>query len=542
MVKTRRVLWLILMMVAQLSFGQDRYMIFFTDKFDTPFTIDNPEEYLSTRSIERRAAQNIAVDETDLPVNTSYISQIEELGIEVYHISKWLNGILVEISEDQAGEVEALDFVSHVEFVAPSTKLGTYENNSPSLLNNVDPDMTSLTSTTQLGYLRADFMREDGFTGEGVMIAIMDGGFTFTHESSLFSHLGANNKFIGTKDFVRNQSNVFHSSSHGTSVLSTTASEYGKKMLGTAYDASYVLCITEDVSSEYRIEEYNWLFAAEYADSIGVDIISTSLGYNTFDDNSMNYAISDLDGQTAVITIANEIAFDKGILVVTSAGNTGNQSDWSFVTPPADGENVIAVGAINGFGDRAAFSSLGPTADDRIKPEVVAVGEGAVVLSGSGNLKTSNGTSFAAPQVAGFAASLWQARPELTAKELRQLIIRSASNSDNPNNEIGYGVPSYINAVDKEVLAVEDILNGDISIFPNPLTRDHLSISFERPLDNKLKLTVFDQQGRVVEKLKLKSDLPSGQMEIDFGGFEPAVYLLRLEHDGITKTIRLIRQ
>lgn len=361
-----------------------------------------------------------------------------------------------------------------------------------------------------------------------------------TNESKAFEHILDNDKLIASMDFVDNDTDVYHSSSHGTSVLSCIAAKYNDQMIGTAYDASFILCKTEDVSEEYRIEEYNWVVAAEFADSIGVDVINSSVGYNSFDDPTMSYEYEDLDGETSVITRAQDIAFSKGILTITSAGNSGNSS-WRFITTPSDAKNVLAVGAVDASGNKASFSSFGPTADGRTKPDVAAYGSGTVIINGSGNISTKNGTSFAAPLVAGFAASLWQARPELTNTQLKQLIISSASNITDPNNEIGNGIPNYLIAVDKEVLNVQEILAQDANVYPNPVSGNYITLQLNNDLNwSGLKVAFIDMNGKSVIKEKINYQGES-RYTLDVSTLSKGAYIVKISVGNKSRKIRILK-
>jgi serine protease AprX len=274
------------------------------------------------------------------------------------------------------------------------------------------------------------------------MIGIFDAGFAGVNQSIYFDHLFENDKIIAVQDFVRNSGDVYQYDDHGTGVLSSISGYEESVYEGVAYDADIILCVTEDVPTEYIIEEYNWIFAAEFADSAGVDIINTSLGYNTFDDISMNYKYDDLDGDIARITRATDIAASKGILCVVSVGNEGS-NNWEKLVAPADADSALAVGAVSSDFQYLNFSSSGPTSDERIKPDVAALGQGTKIIQYNGEISTGSGTSFASPMIAGLAAGLWQAYPELDNMEIIGLIRKGGSQFMQPDTLIGYGVPDY---------------------------------------------------------------------------------------------------
>ena len=446
----------------------NRYMIFFTDKQGTGHTTDHPETFLNDRSIQRRITQGIDILAEDLPVTASYIQNVRTTGATVLYKTKWMNGALIECTAAQLASVNALPFVksADTELVAPGESGGKRKKS-----NKLRMADTNEETTGQLAMLGMDHMHEDGYHGEGVIIAIMDGGFLGVNTASPFQNLIANQFNAEVSwDFTANTSNVFQYDDHGSSVLSIIGVSVPGVFTGGAHKATFQLYVTEDVSSEYRIEEYNWLFAAERADSAGIDIINTSLGYNTFDDSSMDYEKEDMDGNTTVITRSAEIAFSKGIFLVNSAGNSGAMS-WQIITAPADGENVLAVGNITSAGIISASSSTGPSADGRIKPDVVALGTAVATYRANGTIGYRNGTSFSSPLTAGLIAGLRQRYPELTNIELLEAVRSSASRASSPDNVYGYGIPTYPSVVNylEEITAVEPEQNHSLVVHPNPV-------------------------------------------------------------------------
>jgi subtilisin family serine protease len=344
---------------------------------------------------------------------------------------------------------------------------------------------------------------------------------------------------VAVNDFVFNSGNPYQYHDHGTEVLSCIAANY-QDFKGTAYDATFVLAVTEDVRSEFRIEEYNWLLAAEFADSVGVDIIHSSLGYSVFGkEPSMNYTYEDLDGNTATITQAVNLARDRGILVVTSAGNEGN-SDWKYITAPADARGILTVGAVREDYTRASFSSVGPTADGRIKPDVMALGSGTAVMFGNGGISQSNGTSYAAPLVAGLAAGLWQANPDWTNIDVINAIKYTSSRALNPDAQFGYGIPDFTVAREGAVLSVDQIINRDISVYPNPFKDNKIFIDTRRLMDSgSIQLTLFDQQGKVVVTEIVNS--PKERITLEIPGIKAGPYVLKIHSEAFSKTVKLIK-
>ncbi len=505
------------------SYSQDRYMVFFTDKDDTPFNIGNPKAFLSQRALARRSKQNISIQENDLPVNPNYIAQIEALGIRTYFQTKWMNGVLVQMDENQKSQVEELSFVLDTEFVAPNAPLTIL----PSTVSEDPVNPENNLAFPQTSLLGIDDMHRDGFRGEGMLIAIFDDGFQNISTIPYFQHLFTEDRIAYTFDYVRGRETVENGFHHGLRSISTIAA-IGDDYLGTAPGATFILANTEDPPTEYRIEEYNWLFAAEQADSAGVDIISTSLGYsNGFTDASMDYTVEQMDGETAVISKAANLAASKGIALVSSAGNQGN-SFWRIMTAPADSEQVVAVGATNINGELASFSSEGPTANNVIKPDVVAVGRFTSLINVSGNTTFQSGTSFSAPQVVGLAAGLWQAFPNLTNTELLELIRRSGNIAQDPNNRFGYGFPNWNRAVEIINTNNEDA-KLSFSVFPNPLNGDFLNLSInEDNTGNIIDIQVLDSNGNKLQGFSKRAFGSVPPLRISTAGLPSGVYIIRL--------------
>jgi serine protease AprX len=462
------VLFLVLSLPAVAQ--KNRYMVFFKDKTGTPFTVDEPSEFLSAKAIERRVRHNVKVTTEDLPVNPGYIQAVKNTGAEIYFSTRWMNGILVQCDATMLPEIQALPDVKAVELVGPGASLAP--NGRGRAHKNKVPK--SEVTDSQLQMLGIDKMHADGFTGEGVSIAILDAGFTGVNSAEPFNHIFADNRvdLSLSKDFVYNSPSVFQYDDHGTMVLSVIAALQPDTYTGGAPDATFQLYVTEEVPTEYRVEEYNWLFAAERADSAGTDIIQSSLGYNDFDGTQFDYLKSQMDGKTAVITNAAQMASDRGILVVVSAGNEGNVS-WQIITAPADARGVLAVGSVNSEEVRSNSSSIGPTADNRIKPDVASMGVNTSVIETDGTIGKATGTSLAAPTITSLAAGVWQRYPSLTNVELMDAIRNSGSQSFNPDKFLGYGVPDY----EKIVELLEKTINEDFfAVYPNPSFIDSIVI------------------------------------------------------------------
>ena len=417
-------------------------------------------------------------------MRAEYLRELEKYGAKVHYPSKWLNGAVISLNVAHQDKIKGLSFVKNLQIIKRSpdyeeitTKKSTEklaeksaeksskeipketqkeilkirENNEIDTLKRLkfDRTITYGNAINQIKMLETDQMHKQGFTGRGVLIAVFDGGFGEVNEVNSLKHLFTNKKIIATYDVVRGNNDVFEDNPHGREVLSCIAAYEPTKIIGTAPEASFLLVRTEDVATETRLEEYNWLRAAEFADSCGTDIINSSVCYSFFDEADMNYNIKDLNGKTAIISQAAEIATEKGIIVVVAAGNEGNNS-WKYIAFPADAPSVLAVGAVNSRGDICSFSSTGAPNSAQIKPDLVAQGQGVIVTHANNATTITQGTSFAAPLVAGFVACVWQAYPHLSAKEIKEMIRKSANQADNPDKQYGWGVPSFMRILEKK--------------------------------------------------------------------------------------------
>lgn len=516
-------------------------MVFFADKIGTPYSISSPEEFLTAKSIQRRTKQGIAIDNIDLPVNPAYVTGVKATGVNVFYQTRWMNGVLVQGDESLITNIEALSFVDRVELVAPGVKLIPNGRYASKLDMHDEEDLGSATAA-QLSLIGLDEMHSDNKRGEGILIAVFDAGFLGVNTASAFEDFRSNNQvdLSLSFDFVSNQSNVFQYHDHGTRVFSTMAAYQEGVFVGGTLNANYQLYITEDVATEHRIEEYNWLFAAERADSLGVDIITSSLGYNTFDPPSISYTQADMDGATAVITKAAQTAFERGMVIVSSAGNDG-ASAWGIITAPSDGEDVLAIGNVNYLGTRSAGSSKGPTTDGRIKPDVMAMGTSTSVINSSGNLTASSGTSLAAPFVASVVAGVWQKYPDLTNKELIDAVRASSSQGANPDNLMGYGIPNFkaiVNYLEKNSINQTD----HFIAFPNPFIETVTIRPSDPELFPSVLLRMFTSTGQLKEERVIDFDWLNRTYEADYSALATGLYILQLTYQDRSFNFKLVKE
>ncbi|PTN08514.1 S8 family serine peptidase [Mangrovibacterium marinum] len=520
------------------------YRVAFTDKAGTAFSVDAPEQFLSQRSLLRRARQAIPIDESDLPVSEVYRDSLKSLGAVIRYQSRWLNACTVQADSLLAGQIAALDFVKQVQLTKPglapkSLQLKWNDERGDSTIDSVQYG----SSSDQIGQLNGQFLHQQNFTGSGMQIAVLDAGFLKVNELDAFAALLADSRLLGTRDFVEPGSDVFAGHYHGMSVLSTMAANLPGELVGAAPGASYYLFRTEDAASEYLIEEDYWLAAAEYADSLGADMINSSLGYFQFNDTTTNYDYDDMDGATTWVSRAANMAANKGMLVCASAGNEANNS-WRYLVAPSDGDGVLSVGAVDRKGEWASFSSLGPATDGDVKPNVSALGVQTVLVTPDGTIGRRNGTSFASPLVAGLAACLWQANPDVTARQLKTAIEQSASQYLAPDTLLGYGIPDFELAdqlLKQGALAVANELSAQSGwkLYPNPVV-DWLYLEPESSLRAKnIELKLTNLSGVTIRRQKIYST--QTVFSIYLGSLPAGLYLVHLRSGNEQVSLKVVK-
>ncbi len=538
----RKIILLTILLIQLSSFihAQDKYFVYFTDKKGTLFSVHKPSEFLSSRSINRRSKQHIAVRERDLPVSKTYVDQVLSTGAKIIYTSKWLNAAFIQADPTVFNAVKNL----------PCIQKDSYLNLR---INDDNNDLTLQRRSTKFEVARAfeqsadygqsliqnqlmgiDVMHQEGFKGDGLLIGVLDSGFFRADKLTVFDSLFKNNRILYTYDFVKKETFVYEDHTHGTQVLSCLAGYLKGKLIGPAYRANYILFRTEDVATETKKEEIYWLVAAERADSAGVDIITSSLGYTTFDKSSDSYKTTQLDGNTALITKAADYAAATGMLVVIAAGNEGT-GFWKKIAFPADADSVLSVGAVNRLGAYVDFSSSGPTADGRIKPDVMAMGSGVTLTDFATGIAIGDGTSFAAPVMCGLAAGLWQAFPNLTNMELLNLIKRSATQYACSNVFMGYGIPSYLKARQLMELGKGQEVGDDdefhVVAYPNPIHDGTMYIFLNSPCTyDMLQFSIHDVCGKELLSGSINTiGGLKGTLELDTLKYlEPGLYIVRI--------------
>lgn len=454
-----------------------RHIVQFRDKATNPFSLSNPTQYLSQRAIDRRTRYGIAIDSTDLPVTPRYIDSLRLAGaVTILNVSRWLNQVSIQTTDAAAlAKINGLPFVRSVSAIAARTTGGraikSIETNSlsntrypistiqspitnislsqyPNNLFRTTADFFSYGSSyNQVHMHNGEFLHNIGLRGQNIIIGVLDGGFFNYTNLRAFDSARLNGQILGTYDFVARETSVTEDDAHGMQCLSVIAANIPNQFVGTAPKASFYLFRSEDGASEYPIEEHNWVCATERTDSAGGDMISSSLGYSDGMSNSVfNHTYAEMDGNTTIATRGADLGAKKGMLIVNSAGNDGGGS-FNYISAPADGDSVMAVGAVNASGAVANFSSYGPTSDGQVKPDVASQGVSTVVQSTNNTIGTNNGTSFACPNIAGLAACLWQGFQEYNNIKILNALRQSGSKATAPDNRVGYGIPDVRKAV-----------------------------------------------------------------------------------------------
>jgi serine protease AprX len=550
----KQLLVFLLFFVVAAGFCQiapDKYFVEFTDKNGTPYSTDHPEQFLSSRSIERRQRFQIPTTEEDLPVNPAYVNTIANLGVTVLNRTKWFNGITIYTTDPVALiAIGALPFVKKVEKYGPqkSNYQGKYDKfnfEKESAITGVPEKIYRAASGeydygpsyNQIHMMRGDSLHKMGYRGQGMVIAVLDAGFMHADSLPVFDSLRLNNRILGTRDFVVAGNDVYKEYSHGTSVLSTMGGNIPGTLIGTAPEASYWLFRTEDVTSENYIEEYNWVSGAEVADSVGADLINSSLGYTTFDLSQWSHTWNDLNGHTTTVTKGANMAAGKGMAVINSAGNEG-LTTWRYLGAPADGDDVLAVGAVDSLGYYASFSSHGIPGNP-VKPNVMAQGRLAYVAEPDSTFQNLSGTSFSSPITAGLVACLWQTRPTIIVRDLYHAIEMSASQYSAPDTLMGYGIPDFSKAI--SVLSVPEKKLIIQPAYPNPF-RNEIFIPVVCREAGEITVNLYNDLGQAVHQESF--DLHSGNnlAIIQTVTFHPGLYILKVSSKTFSESWRLIKK
>lgn len=491
---------LFLLAVLQLGHAQQEMWVFFTDKGQEVATqMAQPERFLSPAALQLRAQKGIALQESDLPVHAPYLSDLRAQGFQVGMTSRWLNAAVVQADAEAQAALRQLDYVAGLR---PTARFQRHSSEAPSQVAELDSlPFAYGEAEVQNSMLNVAPLHARGLTGRGVRIAVLDAGFPGVDTIAVFDSLRSQDRIIATYDFVDDTAFVYGANSHGTNVLSTIVANLPGRLVGTAPHASVVLCRTEDAGSETEIEEKYFMQAVEFADSVGVDVLHASLGYTKFDEDINSHTYEDLDGDRAIATRAVDMAAQKGIIVTISAGNEGSGA-WRYIAVPCDADSALCVGAVDSYQQLAYFSSVGPTADGRIKPDVVAMGSAAAVVSPSGRIIRASGTSFSGPLMAGVMACLHQAHPDRNHMDLIQAIRLSGDQSQFPDNEYGYGIPDAAMA-DSLLANFDDLSQVQIEMAAKPERGRPEPVAFEPEEEQEIVFTTDPQSAFTQKRRKL---------------------------------------
>lgn len=550
-------LLVLLLLSGTLSAQDGRYLVELTDKANSTFSIKQPAAFLSPKAIARRIRYGIPIDGTDLPVHQGYIDSLRAAGnVTIISASKWLNQVMIYTTDTAAlSKISKFPFVKkagmlnarqamviadQVSSKAMEQVTSQWANNTSKVAENI---LNYGQSYNQVHIHNGEYLHNKGFTGQGITIAVLDGGFLNYKTIPAFDSVRLNNQILGTWDFVANNAEVNEDHPHGMNCFSIMAANEPGKLVGTAPKASYFLYRTEDVFSETPVEEHNWVVAAEKADSAGADMISSSLGYYEFDNPAQSHTYADMNGDKTIVTRGADMAAQKGMIVCNSAGNSGNDP-WKYIIAPSDGDSVLAVGAVNKDSIPGSFSSYGPSADGRVKPDVASVGVNTWVINSNGSLASGSGTSFSNPNIAGLIACLWQAFPEFSNMEILEAVKRSAHKYANPDTRMGYGIPDMQKAYDMLMLKRQERIIADnwVKAYPNPIV-SYTNILVKAQETGELITQLSDMNGRVYQTSK--QSVQQGLLyEIrleNLGKLAAGSYNVRVINGQSTTTIRLVK-
>jgi serine protease AprX len=561
----RPLLIIFLFLFQQASAQEFKYLIHLKNKNNNGFSVSDPTAFLSEQSIQRRQKQNIPIDSTDLPITAAYTDSLSALpSLRILNKSRWFNQLLISITDTNVlQQVRAFSFVlssepvnnQWLEKIKDRVSVNRQKTDNRVSLSESPFNSSGIfsyynygSSYTQIHIHHGDFLHDLGFRGENMTIAILDNGFNNYLTNPAFDSVRNDHRILGTYDFVHLKQSVNEEELHGAYCFSILASNIPQTMIGTAPAARYWLFKTEDDLSETPVEEQNWVTAAEFADSVGVDLISTSLGYAYFDDSLYDLDYAERDGHTALISRAANLAVAKGIIVTAAAGNSGSELDEKkFVICPADGDSVFAVGSVDSKGLIGSFSSWGPNASGQAKPDGVSVGVGTSLIANDGILHTGNGTSFANPNLAGLITCLWQAFPEFSAHDILAAVRQSSDKYRNPDNRYGFGLPdfekAYHNLLIKRLAGTNPLTAADwIRVFPVPFDQ-MIHISLLPDVSGNASIQLLDISGKIIQTVSIPITADEVQF-FEFNVKQPlarGAYIIHYEDQKQSKTIKILK-
>lgn len=508
-------LLLISLLALQYLNAQDTLIVCFKDKGSSEFV------QLSDRAIQRRKKNNVALDERDKQVNQTYIDFLKTEGT-VMNISRWLNGITLISNTSELELKNTYDFINDIRISKSVTPL-----KGPSKLGEIDEGKADYgPAQNQIEQIGLDCLHDMGYNGDGIFIAVIDAGFRGMDTIAYFDSTFIEGRVIDTYDILSGTSDVFQYSGHGTAVSSCIVAESDglSPISATAVEVDLALYVSENVASETLVEEFDLVIALERADSVGADIATISLGYKNFDNPADNHDYSELDGATTIASIGVNAAVSKGILVLTSAGNGGP----STISTPCDADSCLCIGALDDQGWYADFSSVGPSADNQVKPDIMARGLDAALVAEWGGITFGSGTSFSCPIMAGAMACLMEANPQSTVLELMSAIRLSGNTYTVPNIYTGFGTPNMCLAHDSlnSTASLEEINAENFKLYPNPASGQIIiaGVDFEK---ENVSLQVIDMMGEIIAINTF--EIEANQLAADLSAFSNGVYFVQMQ-------------
>ncbi|MCQ2286311.1 MAG: S8 family peptidase [Bacteroidales bacterium] len=526
------------------------YRLHLKDKNQSPYSISRPEEFLSQRAIDHKTRYFIPITEEDMPINPQYKHQICALSndIQILTESKWQNTVVIYCPDSLILEsVKALPFVDTNVIAVANYTFGneklqseSFDNHNESIVANhfADSVYDYGNSFGQIAIHNGHLMHQLGFQGDGMLIVVIDGGWIGFDTLSIFRNLYENGQIWGTRDLLPGSDNLYNRNGHGTNVTSTMASTINGQLVGTAPHANYFFIRTENPSSEELIEEDFWAQGIEIADSLGADVVNSSLGYTTFQDfPQADITYADMDGVTSIASRNASLACQKGVAVCVSAGNNGNKP-WHYISHPADAFDIITVGAVKADSTVAPFSSCGPTSDGRVKPDVASVGWDTYIAGYDGIIRPGSGTSFASPVLAGMVACLRQALPQMSAMDIVRIVRQAGHQNNNPDTVMGYGIPNIYKAYldNTEDVSVKSFVQEPLSVCPNPCTNNLL---IANPDFSITEIQIFDVSGkRVLSHHNCNNSI----IQIATEGLSSGLYIIKTKEQNKVRTAKFIRR
>ncbi len=523
------------------ALAQQHYLVTFKDKGpEAAAFLQHPERILSQKALERRQQAGVEITLADAPVSRQYLQQLQTSGAGILQKSKWLNTVLVSSGKTEAELRKSCPAISTIkEYKKVSNKNTVKTGNNTHALTQEQLNYGA--ATDQIMQLNLDCLHDRGYTGAGVLVAQFDSGWDGVDSLAAYNQMRAENRFIATRNFVDPSQTVYTTHNHGTITFSVMAANLPGQFVGGAPQASYALALTEDVSQEVHQEELNWAAAAEWADSLGADIITSSLGYKNFDPGQVDYTSADLNGDFAIITRAADYAASRGILVVTSAGNSG----WQGISAPCDGDSVLCVGAVDINNQIASFSSIGPTGDGRVKPDVVALGVSTASILPDGGIAGVNGTSLSCPMMAGLVTCLKQAHPTASNMQIIEAVKQSADRRNNPGIMYGWGLPDACRAD-----SLLSIITGSAPALPSSpnfglktnIADRYLTLLRHNQQTAPESIEIYAITGQRMQRVQ-NWGMDAGKMEIDIHNLSSGLYILSVQpQNGAPQVFKFVKQ